>query len=102
MLARFLRAGGARFGLLALQTLLQLLQFIAESIRAVGELLRVHFLVLRGFCLSRVGELAVTLGDVLRFILERLHRAFEGGTLQHLGRLLELLAQALLHRLQIL
>jgi hypothetical protein len=52
--------------------------------------------------LRGIGELPLAIGDVLRLILERLHRALERGALEHLGALLQLLAESLLHGGEIL
>ena len=50
----------------------------------------------------RIGELTLFLRNLLRLILERLHRALDRRALQHLGALLQLLAQPLLHLGEIL
>ena len=102
VLARLLGLRRAGVGFVLLQPILKLLQLVLEALRAIGELLRLVLLRVARLGGHRIGERAVAVGDLLRFVLERLHRAFERGALQHLGALLELLAQPLLHRLQIL
>ena len=95
VLTRLVRLLRTRIGLLAREPVLELLHLVAQAIRPVGELtrlvlLRVVRLVAGGF--GAVGQLPVAIGDVFRFILERLHGALECGALEHLGAFLELLA----------
>ena len=100
-LVGLLRAG---IGLLAGEPVFELLHLVAEPVRAAGELARLIPLGVVRFVARRVravGKLPLAIGDVLRLVFERLHRALECGALEHLRALLELLAQLLLHRLQI-
>ena len=101
-LPRFLRPRRAGVGFFFLQPILKLLQLVLEALRAIGELLGFGFLIVLRFRARGVRERLVAIRDLLRFVLERLHRAFERRALQHFGALLELLAQLLLHRLKIL
>src|ERR1051325_1999528 len=102
MLPRLLRLVRSRLGFVALEALLKFFQLLTESIRAIGELLGVVLLILRRIGLCRVGQLAIAIGDVLRFVLERLHSALERRALEHLTAFLELLTQTLLERLEVL
>src|SRR5262249_60262362 len=91
---------GARFGFVALQSVLQLLHLVGEALRASRELTRVVvFLLIRRAAAIRQFSLAI--GDLLRLVAQRLHRAFDGCALEHLGALLELFLEALLHRREI-
>ena len=104
LLERGLRAAGLLFGplrlaragvrALALEPRAQRLHLLRHVARPLRELLR---LLRIGRARARaVGELLLRLRQFLRLVAERLHRALEGGALEHLRALLQLLTHPLL------